>query len=711
MFKNLNLKTRNSSWKVFAILVVLMLLFSLAAQILTTNFYKIQCSDITIDINGYDRTFEIWRPVDIDPDTKLPCVVLSHGGSESLGCTSLYAWEFARRGYVVINENMDGAATSGTPNYDETGYTYGSYSRAGGAGHYDVLSYIRTIKYVDQTRIGFWGHSQGNGTMGASLRLGQMYYTLDDRCFNILYNDYGLTFTEEDLLKNPDDFAKAQLTEQQYGEYLVKKEAEAVTVSQYLKVARCAGANSKVTVAGIEVRRDAQMNMMPSVGSHESKGTWAPETLERYGATVRSEGTPTIMGIYSVEDTSKNPDAVGTYLGQIFEIDYQNNPEFVEAVENRQARFLNIPKTIHNGWLWGYEAVSTTIEYFCNCLGYNNGELSDPNTKPISGSDLSIGYTSLVFTTLSLFMMIGALIAAASILVKDPFFEKCAVQRAPAKMPLKGKDIWVWALVTTAVGFFGTWCCSLNDQSFSVSIATMNFFLPWEPAQIRMLFFVAGTAVAGAVMFFVLGKLKKKGEEGTLASLKEMNVKMNWRLVLKNLLLATILWGIAYAFAYIINMFFEQRFLHVDGGYELMNYVGFGRMPRYILLYAPFCLVISTLNNMVTIKGVKESTDTLINVVVTSMGMVLFMAIGFLVTYSSPGQAEIFRIHAMLSMIFLTPLCNYIYRKMYKVTGSVWAGAFLVAFIMAWRACGYISHRFMWIGNNEIAAFWGFQPF
>ena len=35
----------------------------------------------------------------------------------------------------------------------------------------------------------------------------------------------------------------------------------------------------------------------------------------------------------------------------------------------------------------------------------------------------------------------------------------------------------------------------------------------------------------------------------------------------------------------------------------------------------------------------------------------------------------------------------------------------LVALFMAWRAAGYISHRFMWVGNNELAAFWGVRPF
>ena len=200
---------------------------------------------------------------------------------------------------------------------------------------------------------------------------------------------------------------------------------------------------------------------------------------------------------------------------------------------------------------------------------------------------------------------------------------------------------------------------------------------------------------------------KKDNSEPVLANLKELNLKAGKTRILRSFLLGFILFVFAYLCACFIDVFFETRFLHVDGSYERMAAWNFGRMFRYFILYVPFCLVISTLNNMVTVKGVSDSADTAINVLVTSLGMIIFMVIGFAVTYSTPGHAEIFRIHAMLSMIFIVPVTNYMYRKMYKLTGSVWAGAVLVALFVAWRAAGYLCQRFMWYGNNEIGAFWG----
>ena len=707
--KKFTFKTKDGSRRLFVLCLAIMLLFCFMSNMLSSNFYRVQHTRVTIDVRGADIAFEMWRPANVMPTDKLPAVMISHGGSEMLGCTSLYAWELARRGIVVINENMNGAGMSGQPNLDATGAGKGTYTRAGDAGHLDILNYIRTITYVDPTRIAMWGHSQGNGTQGTALRLDGDYLTLNDRMLEILMNDYGVEITEEMLTQNADDIAAANLDDLQLGEYNQKKVEQQAIVDGYVKYARCAGANTKIQVCGYEVIRDAQVNGMPSIGAHESNGLPDPETNARYKAQFHTEEDLKVGGIYYVPDNTLGTNEPTVYLGQIFETTVQNNPAFKNAVEHNQARFYCVPQTIHNGWLWAYACVSQSVEYISQCLEYNCGELSDPATKPISGRDCSLGYATLVFTTLSFFALIATLMALASILLKTKYFEVCASECYAPKMPKKGKDIITWVIATAIVGFIGTWCCSQNDLSFTICIATMTKFLPWEPGQLRMLFHVVGTSVSGVLIFLLLSKLlkKKDNSEPVLANLKELNLKAGKTRILRSFLLGFILFVFAYLCACFIDVFFETRFLHVDGSYERMAAWNFGRMFRYFILYVPFCLVISTLNNMVTVKGVSDSADTAINVLVTSLGMIIFMVIGFAVTYSTPGHAEIFRIHAMLSMIFIVPVTNYMYRKMYKLTGSVWAGAVLVALFVAWRAAGYLCQRFMWYGNNEIGAFWG----
>ena len=125
--------------------------------------------------------------------------------------------------------------------------------------------------------------------------------------------------------------------------------------------------------------------------------------------------------------------------------------------------------------------------------------------------------------------------------------------------------------------------------------------------------------------------LINKDQEPVLASLKELNIKCGVKNFFKAMLLAGILWACAYLFAAFIDKFFETRFLHVDGSYELMQWYNFGRMFRYFLICLPFTLVISTLNNMVKLKGVSEGADTAIRVFVLTLGMILFMGIGALI--------------------------------------------------------------------------------
>ena len=475
---------------------------------------------------------------------------------------------------------------------------------------------------------------------------------------------------------------------------------------------RNGSANTKTKVAGVDVVRDAQANIMPSIGAHEDKGLPEPETAARYTATLRiPAGEEAVVGgIYYCPDNSQDGNTTSIYLGQIFETTVQNNPLFKQAVEERAARFYNVPQTIHNGWLWSYKCVSTTVEFVTNCLEYNCGELSDPNTVPISGKNCFLSYAALVCTTLAFFSLLGVLACICAIILKTEFFKPCQKELAPARLPLFKKSFWMWVVATAITGFVGEYACSLNDQGFTFAINTMTKCLPWEPGQVKLLFSVIATSATGTLLFFLLSKLTKKfgsNEEPVLSSLKEMHVFEGWKDFFKAVLLAGILWTCAYLFAAFIDKFFETRFLHVDGSYELMQVWNFGRMFRYFILYFPFCIVISTLNNMVRIKGVSDSADTAINVLVTTLGMILFMGIGFLVTYSKPGHAEIFHIHAMLATIFLIPALNYIYRKFYKLTGSVFVGAALAALFLAWRSAGYLCQRFMWYGNNEISAFWG----
>lgn len=143
----------------------------------------------------------------------------------------------------------------------------------------------------------------------------------------------------------------------------------------------------------------------------------------------------------------------------------------------------------------------------------------------------------------------------------------------------------------------------------------------------------------------------------------------------------------------------------IDGAFDTMKANAIGRMMRYFFVLLPQCLIISTLNNMVSFKGVSDSADTALNVLFTSLGMIILISIAFIFTYSNVKNPDIFHIQCILSIIPLVPITNYMYRKLYELTGSSWLGAFFVAIVLCWRCSGYISHQFMWYGANKVSAF------
>lgn len=733
-------KTKEGSLRLLALFVALIIVFSLLAQVITTQGYKINISDVVINVRGADLHMEMYAPADADNNSSLPCILLTHGGSESLSADSMMASEMARRGFVVLNISAYGAGLSDQPQIVEdgtTGLDGARWNRGATMGMWDAYQYALSLDIVDPTRICAWAHSTGRHLFTKMVSYYHQNLTLNDRLINVLYNDFSLTFTEEEITQDADVFAKERLSTFDYGKYLEKKAQEEETVSHYLKAARLTerAYGVKATVAGYTVIRDPQMNLIVGLGTHEQSGVsdlvpanniatrfiWTNLFKKGFakqvagslqlGATAQYKGIFHVSdevarnNWYEISDYIHDSKAVSTQLGEAWAINTDSNSKLQKSIDEGTARFFLSPVTMHNGNLWSKRAISLYLEFYTQVCGYNNGELSDPTTKPIDTKNCSVGYAALIFTSLAFCALIGALMSITALLLSTDLFKSCKRALPEARMDLKGKNFVLYLIATTFAGFAGAYGAQMSDESFTLSNMSMSKWLPWEPGQLRCFQMLFLTAFFGFILYFIIGRLNKKNNTQCMSTIKEMSI--NFKDVLKTFGIALLLFAASYAAANAINLFFDSRFMLIDGSYDVMKNYSFGRLFRYFILILPATLVISTLNNKVIFKNVSDSADTALNVLFTSLGMILLMLISFGYTYSNIGNPDIFHIQCTLSIIPLVPICNYCYRKFYKLTGSVWLGAFFVAILISWRCAGYISHQFMWYGSNEVAAFWG----
>ena len=738
-------KTTKGALRFLALFVALIIVFSVLAQAITTGGFKVAVSDIVINVRGADLHFEMYAPVNADNNSNYPCIIMTHGGSEPLSADSMMAWEFARRGFVVLNVSAYGAGMSDQANITEDGYTENNFWRGGAMGIGDVYNYALSMDIVDPTRICAWGHSTGMFLIGSALKWSGQYLTLNDRLINVMHYELGVQFTEQEISMDADSLAKEKLSEQDYGYYLARKAEEEVTVSHYMKAVRIIDIpflyfNIKQDVGGYMVPRDPQCNIIIGLGTHELQGVseetspdgknvgtvlnWTnlfnsgafatPQTgayymgnTSSYKTMFRTTSTVERNSWYAIGDYTKDPAVESTLLGEAWDVNTKNSSALKKAIEEGRARLFMSPVTMHNGNLWSQRAVSLNLEFFTQVCGYNNGELSDPGTKPINTKHCFASYVALACTSLSFVALMGAVISLVALLVNTSVFSSVRRTLPEARMDLKGKNFILYLVATIIAGFVGAYGAQAADESFTVGNALMNKWLPIEPGQARTYFMVYLTAAFGALLYFIIGRLNRRDKTQCLASLKEMNFGLGVRNIFKLLGMAVLLFAACYAAAGAVNMFFDGRFMLIDGAFDLMKAPAIGRMMRYFLVLFPACFIISTLNNMVRFRNVSDSADTALNVLFTSLGMILLVSIAFLYTYSNVRNPDVLHIQCILSIIPLVPITNYMYRKLYKLTGSPWLGAFFVCILLCWRCSGYVSHQFMWYGANEMSAFWG----
>ncbi len=151
----MKLKKNAKFWVVIAL--VICLISSVGASAVQTAGGEIEYHDITVVMeSGHEMDALLLVPKNATAENPAPAIVCSHGWYNNREMQDLNYVEYARRGFVVMSISMYGHGDSdklpdGTWWEDENNAN----------GMYDAVKYLSRLSFVDASRIGVTGHSNG----------------------------------------------------------------------------------------------------------------------------------------------------------------------------------------------------------------------------------------------------------------------------------------------------------------------------------------------------------------------------------------------------------------------------------------------------------------------------------------------------------------------------------------------------------------------
>lgn len=150
-------KGTRKSKRILCIALVILLVSCIGASLVQTDFGKVTVKDLRWETpSGHLMSALLFVPEGASAEHPAPGIVTSHGWYNNREMQDLNYVEYARRGYVVLSIDMYGHGNSDTlPN--------GTWwePQNGANGMYDAVKLMADLPYVDASRIGITGHSNG----------------------------------------------------------------------------------------------------------------------------------------------------------------------------------------------------------------------------------------------------------------------------------------------------------------------------------------------------------------------------------------------------------------------------------------------------------------------------------------------------------------------------------------------------------------------
>ena len=176
---------------ILAISLVLMLVSCIFTSMIQTNFGKVEVKEINwVTDNGYTMNAWLFIPENATTETPAPAVVTSHGMFNNKGMQDLNFVELARRGFVVLAQDM--------PSHGDSEDVENIVSTI--MGLYESVKELAKMPFVDAARIGITGHSLGGMSCNTAVQLDS--YSPTPLIAAVLLNSADGTYTADGQFVN-----------------------------------------------------------------------------------------------------------------------------------------------------------------------------------------------------------------------------------------------------------------------------------------------------------------------------------------------------------------------------------------------------------------------------------------------------------------------------------------------------------------------------
>ena len=154
-------KTRKTAI-ILCISIILMLVSAVATMVIQTGGGTITIKELHWETDsGFAMDGWLFIPDGATAENPAPGIVTSHGMYNNKGMQDANFVELARRGYVVLAQDMPSHGES--DNVNNVGLVT--------SGLYQSVKVLADLPYVDKTRIGITGHSMGGMSCNAAIEL------------------------------------------------------------------------------------------------------------------------------------------------------------------------------------------------------------------------------------------------------------------------------------------------------------------------------------------------------------------------------------------------------------------------------------------------------------------------------------------------------------------------------------------------------------